>query len=202
MNNKNPGTRARFAQRLRAIRIPRGYKTARSFAQALQIDENRYTRYERAEVEPDLDLLMRICDLLGATPNDLLCDTIGLRQTAIEPSPGFGERHVEPFEPARRTPAPASSGLDDARKAVVWELAELIAEIRSGAGSGGQLEALEKLRLAGPIFARIESDPFRYLRDLPAQLGDIAIGTEQQVMLGNLTKELIATLKLPGNDNA
>jgi len=36
------------------------------------IEENRYTRYERAEVEPSLTVLLKICETLGVTPNDLL----------------------------------------------------------------------------------------------------------------------------------
>ena len=67
-----PHARLEFARRLRELRVPRGFRTARSLARALSIDENRYTRYERAEVEPDLDLLRRICAMLGVTPNDLL----------------------------------------------------------------------------------------------------------------------------------
>ena len=54
------------------MRGPRGYKTARSIAQKLGIHENRYTRYERAEVEPNLALLMQICRALDVTPNDLI----------------------------------------------------------------------------------------------------------------------------------
>jgi transcriptional regulator with XRE-family HTH domain len=70
-----PGTplaRQQFAQRLRELRVPRGFRTARSLARALDIDENRYTRYERAEVEPDLTMIRRICETLGVTPDALL----------------------------------------------------------------------------------------------------------------------------------
>lgn len=67
-----PAARGDFARRLRALRVPRGFATARAFALALGIDENRYTRYERAEVEPDLALIRHICEVLGVTPNELL----------------------------------------------------------------------------------------------------------------------------------
>ena len=60
------------AARLKAFRISRGFSTARKFATALGIDENRYTRYERAEVEPDLSLAVADAGVLKATPNDLL----------------------------------------------------------------------------------------------------------------------------------
>lgn len=64
--------RREFAANLRALRTARGFATARSLAKALGIDENRYTRYERAEVEPDLALIRRICKILNLAPNELL----------------------------------------------------------------------------------------------------------------------------------
>ena len=44
-----PQVRRNFARRLRELRVLSGYKTARSLARTIGIDENRYTRYERAE---------------------------------------------------------------------------------------------------------------------------------------------------------
>ena len=67
-----PEVRAEFAKRLRQQRVKRGYRNARSFAHAIGIEENRYTRYERAEVEPDLTLIERMCKALRVTPDDLL----------------------------------------------------------------------------------------------------------------------------------
>ena len=49
-----------------------GYSRARSFAKALGLKENRYSRYERAETEPDLMTLHRICDTLRVRPDELL----------------------------------------------------------------------------------------------------------------------------------
>ena len=66
-----PPVRAAFAKRLREQRVQGGYARARSFAQALGIDENRYTRYERAEAEPDLTLIHKICETLRVTPDEL-----------------------------------------------------------------------------------------------------------------------------------
>ena len=67
-----PAVRAEFARRLRALRAQRGYERARHFAKALGIEENRYTRYERAEVEPNLTLIFEICQKLAVTPNELM----------------------------------------------------------------------------------------------------------------------------------
>ena len=66
-----PETRLRFAKCLRRLRSERGY-SQREFARALEIAENRYGRYERAEVEPNLALLCRMCEVLRVLPNDLL----------------------------------------------------------------------------------------------------------------------------------
>jgi transcriptional regulator with XRE-family HTH domain len=67
-----PQARARFAAQLRRLRVQKGFSTAREFARAIGIEENRYTRYERAEVEPSLTLIHKMCETLGVAPNELL----------------------------------------------------------------------------------------------------------------------------------
>ena len=67
-----PAVRVEFARRLRQFRTERGFAHAREFARVLGIEENRYTRYERAEVEPSLTLIHRICVTLQVAPSDLL----------------------------------------------------------------------------------------------------------------------------------
>ena len=70
-----PPERAVFASRLRKLREAAGYGSARAFAIAADIDQTRYIRYERAEVEPTLSVLRKICETLRITPNELLvCD--------------------------------------------------------------------------------------------------------------------------------
>lgn len=218
MAKKNSDIRARFAQRLRAIRIPRGYKTARSFAEALEIDENRYTRYERAEVEPDLQLMMRICSLLNATPNDLLCDTIGAPPIELDMPYGFAEQGAGGYLAAggmaqpRTMSAPTNHGptgqvsadtLAEARKAIAWDLATVVAAIEAGA-AGTDLDSLplmEKLRRVPPIHARIIADVFRFLQELPDRLQGKSISPEQEQQIDRLTREIIAASKPPQNDN-
>jgi transcriptional regulator with XRE-family HTH domain len=63
--------RERFASQVRHLRAQKGFGTARSFARALGIEENRYTRYERAEVEPSLTLIHKTCVTLQVSPSDL-----------------------------------------------------------------------------------------------------------------------------------
>lgn len=203
MAKEPTNARSRFAQRLRAVRIPRGYKTARSFAHALGIDENRYTRYERAEVEPDLQLLMRICELLRATPNDLLCDTIGAPRAA-EPQPyGFADGALATYqadtraayqaEPPARSTAKDAEPAGEERKAVEWQLAETIAlaKARQQRGSAEDLPVIEKLRLIGPLFARLNADPFTFLASIPAELNDVVITAEDEQRIGELSEKLV-----------
>ncbi|MFY0612537.1 MAG: helix-turn-helix transcriptional regulator [Hyphomicrobiaceae bacterium] len=215
MNKRNSDVRDRFAQRLRAIRVPRGYKTARSFAEALEIDENRYTRYERAEVEPDLRLMMRICSLLGATPNDLLCDTIGAATPEFDAPYGFSERsagtgyHAQSVQPAQSlgaavsAPAPATNVLNDVRKAVGFQLAEAIAtiEAESTGVHASALTPLEKLRRTVPIAARIEADAFKFLGELPDRLANVSVSSHKQAIIDRLIQELILAHKSGHNDN-
>lgn len=110
-NNTSSSTASRttFARRLRELRVPRGFRTARSLAQALGIDENRYTRYERAEVEPDLGLLVKICEVLALTPNDLLLDqstTAAPQPTAFAAAHGGDTLRAEAKPAERTTPRP------------------------------------------------------------------------------------------------
>jgi transcriptional regulator with XRE-family HTH domain len=67
-----PVERQEFAARLRVLRTARGYHTAKQFAEALGLEQNRYNRYERAEVEPSLTVLDRMCRVLNVLPNELL----------------------------------------------------------------------------------------------------------------------------------
>jgi transcriptional regulator with XRE-family HTH domain len=213
MAKKNSDARARFAHRLRAIRIPRGYKTARSFAEALEIDENRYTRYERAEVEPDLQLLMRICTLLGATPNDLLCDTIGVPPIDIEmpygfseqPAAGYQSRHGQPqMQAPMQVPGSAdAASISNARRAIGFQLAELIAvtEARAEGVDTQAWKPLEKLRRTVPIVAEIEANAFQFIAELPERFKGTNVPTDDQEQLERLIQELIIAHKPASNDN-
>jgi transcriptional regulator with XRE-family HTH domain len=80
MKNKVPVPRREFSKRLRMLRLAEGYDTAREFARALQIEENRYTRWERAETEPDISNILRICQILNVDPNALLLSLTGRRR--------------------------------------------------------------------------------------------------------------------------
>lgn len=75
----------RFANRLKELRLARGFTKARQFADVLGILENRYTRYERGASEPDFELIYEICRKMSVTPNELF----GISDLAAHPTPGF-----------------------------------------------------------------------------------------------------------------
>ena len=81
--------RTRFGLRLKELRREAGFKTARSFAQVLNMQENRYTRYERGEVEPNLFNIGKMCRLLGVDANRLS----GLTDNFEGPTSRQGKAH-------------------------------------------------------------------------------------------------------------
>jgi transcriptional regulator with XRE-family HTH domain len=84
MKKKVPILRRQFSKRLRMLRAARGYPTAREFSRALQIKEDRYTRWERAETEPDISNILGICRVLDTDPNELLLPLISRRVSSIK----------------------------------------------------------------------------------------------------------------------
>jgi len=179
--------RAFFAERLRTLRVPLGYRTARSFAKALGIDENRYTRYERAEVEPDLGLIRRICALLSVTPNELLgvpavarragsadevCDS-GVR-------PGTGRNNADRKDETAFEP-PAHRLASVSRPMMAWAIGGLIANARlqhnaQAKTSAAPNEAFQ--RDASDIFAAIMQSPETTLPQLANEAALMAAGPD------------------------
>lgn len=154
-----------FAQRLRTLRKDAGFKTARMFASTLQIDENRYTRYERAEVEPDLGLIAKFCDVLGITPNELLgFDASHAFPDARSNAPlGFAESEQAAYGEMPSASAVGSSSAtapyDDRVRAAIWQLADASARV----DAGGQSEAVTHLRKTATIYEEILKDPLGYV---------------------------------------
>lgn len=157
-----PAVRAQFAKRLRALRAQRGYERARHFAKSLGIEENRYTRYERAEVEPSLTLIYEICQKLAVTPNELL---------------GFADGAAQPPTPAAAEPLVAGSAAGSEAgansrgadlRALAWQLASEAAHCQAEARGGAKPSAdpLRLVRDTGRIYSRLEQDPFGTVADL------------------------------------
>ena len=145
-----PEARVRFAQRLKALRAERGHMRARYFAKSLGIEENRYTRYERAEVEPDLTLLQKMCEVLRVTPNELM----GFAETGGHvPPPVFAEDASE-FGGADR--------FDRQFGLLAWRLASEAVGIRSKDRTRpkGSADPLASARDTGKLFQQLQLDPF------------------------------------------
>ena len=117
--------RSQFAKRLKIIRTQRGFDRARYFAKSLGIEENRYTRYERAEVEPSLTLIHKMCATLHVTPNELLGFAEFNDEGAFQTAPGLAE--VLRRSPPSRATARRSAG------SLAWRLASEAIAIRGRA---------------------------------------------------------------------
>jgi transcriptional regulator with XRE-family HTH domain len=167
MTIQSPVARQKFARRLREFRVARGFKTARSLAHALEIDENRYTRYERAEVEPDIELIQQICETLGLSPNDLLGTASPIsRHAAVQPDTiaapaGFAEPAPVPLD--------ASAVREHLlRDKTAWSLACAVAELQSRVSDPAPESSsrLATLRHAARLFADLERRPFAAVSEI------------------------------------
>lgn len=189
---KPSGTRAYFAQRLRELRIPRGFKTARKLAQELGIDENRYTRYERAEVEPDLDLLVRIAEVLAVTPNDLL--------GVLAEAQAFAGFHDGPstssFGLTEGLPAPSAGAalrVSRERQRAMWALSRELSLTLDGDRLDSYLglhvtatECLGQMQRATKICTKLHADTLETLSALSTMPEIVALPADLQERLSKL----------------
>jgi len=177
--------RRQFARRLRELRITRGFKTARSLATALAIDENRYTRYERAEVEPDIGLIQRICEMLHLSPNELF--GIGQETPARAKQPATSEFAEAGADYSTRSDADGR----DSRARATWMLACAVAQLQSKANEqAGGKSSLTRLQQAARLFIDLERRPYAAVSELlllPAVAGASA---EEAQYIGRLVEEL------------
>jgi transcriptional regulator with XRE-family HTH domain len=147
-----------FATRLKQLRMLRGFRTARAFAQALGVDENRYTRWERGEVEPNVAMLGKIAEILGL-PVDTLVGG-GEIGPALQPGraegPGSGGRAAGLQEEtakylAEKSPQELSHNLLIASRVYALSLLEQrIAEM-----SQTEINGLIQTLISGPNWARL-----------------------------------------------
>lgn len=156
-----PEVRSQFAQRLKSLRSQRGFDRARYFAKTLGIEENRYTRYERAEVEPSLTLIHKMCETLRVSPNELL----GFAEPKLGyQMPGLAEPAMEEIARAHGGEVgPDGSGKGrDPTSSLAWNLAEEAVAIRHEhtAKSKTGADPLAALRETGALFRSLQTEPF------------------------------------------
>ena len=182
-NSAVPPIRSIFAKRLKTLRIEQGYPTARSFALALEIDENRYTRYERAEVEPDLALLAKICTLLTMTPNDLL----DFSTPANSPATGFMDGKAS----SHHVPMTEATGAATRRSALAWQLAEHIVDYITPAPA----DALDRLAQISRLVADIVPDPFLFISRVKSEILSGVLEGQAAARIAALVEALIEAAK-------
>jgi transcriptional regulator with XRE-family HTH domain len=171
-----PEVRLQFAKRLKNMRMENGFQRARYFAKSLGIEENRYTRYERAEVEPSLTLIHRMCDVLRVSPNELLgfADNRG--------QPGFGEGPQPDLGP-RETPPERHGEL------LAWRLASEVAAVRNAHRSGGKPgDPLAATRETGKLFQQMQKDPFNTIAGIVADEALKSVDAERKAELARLVE--------------
>jgi transcriptional regulator with XRE-family HTH domain len=163
--NLAPEVRLQFARRLKDMRTRRGFDRARYFAKSLGIEENRYTRYERAEVEPSLTLIHKMCETLRVSPNELL----GFGETAASfaGGPGMAEEAAEAVGGTRGQDGAAGAG-PDTTSSLAWSLASEAVALRheQGGKSRSTADPMRILQETSALFRRLQSDPFRTVAEI------------------------------------
>ncbi len=156
-----PNVRSQFAKRLKSIRTLRGFGRARYFAKSLGIEENRYTRYERAEVEPSLTLIHKMCEMLRVTPNELLGFAELKHDRPYNAAPGLAEPVVGEASHAYQHDLGAEPE-GDPLSSIAWQLASAAVAIRhEHAGkSKAAGDPLDTVRETSALFRGLRSNPF------------------------------------------
>lgn len=189
--------KAGYGARLRQIRAAKGFATARDFALAIGVSENKYGRYERGEALPKLHMQHLICSKLGITHSYLLgSDDETGRRTGLPVQDtsastveqlGLAEEATEPL-----TPPPAPRG---SREKAAWSLAEQLVERRlataAGVEKGGQ-KLIETARLS----VELADDP---LDTIAAALQSIDFEKLPPGEEDRLSREIAAALDILGS---
>ena len=182
----------RLSKRLKSLRQARGFKTARSFASKLDIHENRYTRYERAEVEPDLELLVKFCSVLRITPNDLLSETIELASepaSAAIAASGFQEAGRLDFTTEQTGPSKQPS---HQLAAEVMALSTLLAEISVEQNSTSTpATPADTVKLSGELYQQIMESPFSVLPGIGTMIPLHAADLDKQAQVAAQIKSVL-----------
>jgi transcriptional regulator with XRE-family HTH domain len=185
-----PHVRSRFAKRLKALRQQRGFDRARFFAKTLGIEENRYTRYERAEVEPSLTLIQKMCDTLRVTPNELL--------GFADPPEDGSLFWVPPCAAADEAPTRGDGAPPDPVSALAWRLASAAVAIRQEqAGKQPAGDPLETIRETGKLFADLKAKPFGAVAEIVRDPSLKAAASEKTAMLAELIRAYTETVSGP-----
>jgi transcriptional regulator with XRE-family HTH domain len=172
-----PEVRLQFAKRLKSMRTDNGFQRARYFAKSLGIEENRYTRYERAEVEPSLTLIHKMCEVLRVSPNELL----GFPEPRGQP--GFGESPQADLGPPDTPP-------ERHGELLAWRLATEVVAVRNAHRSRGTEpgDPLAATRETGKLFQQLRRDPFNTIAGIVADEALKSLDAERKAELARLVE--------------
>ncbi len=196
-----------LAEQLKRLRQSKGHPTARGFAKTLGISENRYSRYERGEAVPKLDLVWAICAELGITPNELYGWDAPSDDARPQP-----HRHPGSAKPtAGRSSASATPGMADetsqfthqpqqsqpansAIAAATWRMAAVLAKAHGPTGESKLLA----IRATAELYSKLKTDPFQTIATCLQSL-DLDTGLENgasdlEARLASEVETFLATL--------
>jgi transcriptional regulator with XRE-family HTH domain len=176
--------RRRFAERLRVARRSRGFRTAKSFAQRLGIDQNTYTRYERGEAEPSIAMLERIWITLQLPASDLFGGSGVLARDATD--------GIAPSQGGERTATPVTL-----RETLAWRLAEAFVDAIPAAALSQP--GRSRLQRKGRLFLELHTNPYPTLARLLAEFPE---GSGPEPMLARLDQAARAFTTLLDEETA
>lgn len=196
-----PEVRLQFARRLKDMRTRRGFDRARYFAKSLGIEENRYTRYERAEVEPSLTLIHKMCETLRVSPNELLGFGDGGPQT-LAAVPGMAEEATEAI--AGTHGHGGTGGRPNTASSLAWSLAsEAVVLRQEQGGQGGKSKAagdpMRTLQETSALFRRLQADPFRTVAEIVDGRGLKDVDAAHKAKLAELIRAYTESLTEPAD---
>ena len=179
-----PEVRSQFAKRLKEMRVQAGFVRARFLAKALGIEENRYTRYERAEVEPSLTLIHKMCEILRVSPNELL----GFAESEGPALRGFDEN--APRGDSGRGLSPPERLEAQPVRNLAWRLAGMVAEARHqrSSGANGADDPLALPRETAKLFQALERDPFGTVASIAGDEALQVLDSDTKAELADLIK--------------
>jgi transcriptional regulator with XRE-family HTH domain len=192
-----PEVRSQFAKRLKTMRTQRGFERARYFARSLGIEENRYTRYERAEVEPSLTLIHKMCETLRVSPNELLGFAETGHESSFEPAPGLAEAMAGEIAPTARRDGGGQG--PDAVGSLAWRLAAEVVAVRHEqlGKSKAASDALETMRETGALFRRLRARPFEMATELASDPALERVDSKRRAALARLMRAFTDSISEP-----
>jgi transcriptional regulator with XRE-family HTH domain len=208
--NNVTSDREKFGVRLRTLRAAAGFESARLFAEALGINENTYSRYERGQSEPDFQLIKKICDRLKITPNDLFGGEplLSRKPDGDHDHPGFSELESKPSDfrgTAERGPVsllttrrrePGSSAQPDQLSVLTWRFAEAYARAtmvdarRKRAKDQTQVEFI-CLQESAKLFMRLRTDLLATIAQLVVSEQLSKSGSDERARVQKAADELL-----------